>query len=796
MPTSKRGALAVPRMPTGVVLFASAQDEPRARRPTDLALAIASFVLVVVVSTVSTIGANLDVALANLLATFPGFFDPLWLVLFWTPVVWALVLFGAALVRRRRGLPRDVLAGVAASLLIAVVAGALTHDDPWSVLRLFADPDGPPAYPPGALTIATAALSTASPHLSRPFRHFGRWLIGLQFAGSLFLGATTATGGMAAITIGLLAAAAVHLVVGSPGGRPTTSRIRLALEGLGIAVEDLAPASMHREGTVQFVGTDRDGPLSVKVYGRDAWDGQLLANAWRLAWYRDKQHTVRFSRLELVEHEGFVTLLAERAGVRVPHLVTAGSAGRGDALVVVRPDGVPLRAWTGSPDDAAIDGLWRDLALLHDAGIAHNRVDLDRVVARGDGTIGFGDLSSASVAADRSAMLQDRAQVLTVALLLLGEDRAAAGARRALDDDGLLAVLPYVQEAAMPTGVRASLDAADIELDDVRGRLRALLGAPEQPLTRLRRVTWGSVLNLALLGIAAYTLIAVFSDIDLESFVDALRDASWAWLLFALLLAQIPRLPSAVSTMGSLQQPLPLGPLTALQFAICYVNLAIPSTAARVAVNVRFFQRFGVGPATAISAGVIDSVSGFVVQITLFLVLFIASDADLGLSTDTSDISGLATIALIVLIAVVVLGAVVAFVAPVRRRLVEAYREAKTALRVLRSPRKLLQLFGGNVAAQVLFAVALAACVEAFGESVSLTELVLINTVVSLFAGLLPVPGGMGVSEAGLTLGLTRAGLSSEIAFAVAIAYRMVSFYLPPIWGWFCYRWLVKKRYL
>ena len=61
---------------------------------------------------------------------------------------------------------------------------------------------------------------------------------------------------------------------------------------------------------------------------------------------------------------------------------------------------------------------------------------------------------------------------------------------------------------------------------------------------------------------------------------------------------------------------------------------------------------------------------------------------------------------------------------------------------MLRSPRKLLQLFGGNLVAQVLFAVALAACVEAFGESVSLTELVLINTVVSLFAGLLPVPGG------------------------------------------------------
>ena len=86
---------------------------------------------------------------------------------------------------------------------------------------------------------------------------------------------------------------------------------------------------MQAEGVVRFTGRDAPGPLDVKVYGRDAWDAQLLANLWRLAWYRDAQRTARLSRLELVEHEGFVTLLAERAGVRTPRLVTAGSAGAG-----------------------------------------------------------------------------------------------------------------------------------------------------------------------------------------------------------------------------------------------------------------------------------------------------------------------------------------------------------------------------------------------------------------------------------------------------------------------------------
>ena len=43
--------------------------------------------------------------------------------------------------------------------------------------------------------------------------------------------------------------------------------------------------------------------------------------------------------------------------------------------------------------------------------------------------------------------------------------------------------------------------------------------------------------------------------------------------------------------------PLALGPVYALQLAISYVNLAIPSAAGRIAVNVRFFQRHGVPPA-------------------------------------------------------------------------------------------------------------------------------------------------------------------------------------------------------
>jgi uncharacterized membrane protein YbhN (UPF0104 family) len=47
-----------------------------------------------------------------------------------------------------------------------------------------------------------------------------------------------------------------------------------------------------------------------------------------------------------------------------------------------------------------------------------------------------------------------------------------------------------------------------------------------------------------------------------------------------------------------------------------------------------------------------------------------------------------------------------------------------------------------------------------------------------------------------LSLGLTRAGVPSETAFAIALTYRFAIFYLPPIWGLRSYRWMISRRYV
>ena len=111
---------------------------------------------------------------------------------------------------------------------------------------------------------------------------------------------------------------------------------------------------------------------------------------------------------------------------------------------------------------------------------------------------------------------------------------------------------------------------------------------------------------------------------------------------------------TAFSTLGSSKAPLPLGPTIALQFATCYINLTVPSSAGRVALTTRYFQRNGVTTMTALAAGFIDTLAQTIIQITLFILIFFASDVDLSDTLDTDELSGFATIALLALAALVV----------------------------------------------------------------------------------------------------------------------------------------------
>ena len=126
-----------------------------------------------------------------------------------------------------------------------------------------------------------------------------------------------------------------------------------------------------------------------------------------------------------------------------------------------------------------------------------------------------------------------------------------------------------------------------------------------------------------------------------------------------------------------------------------------------------------------------------------------------------------------------------------------AVREAFSGLwAVARDRHKRIELFGGNIGSEILYALTLGAACRAYGIDLSLAELLLINAAASAFAGLIPVPGGVGAAEAGITAGLVAVGVDDSTAFAIALTHRLCTYYLPPIWGYFSMKWLRKRAYI
>jgi uncharacterized membrane protein YbhN (UPF0104 family) len=788
----------------GIRLFAAPVDDPRARRASDVIQLVLSTFLLAILAVIAVPPTTIERALITFLGSFPEFLDGVWQVLSDLLIVAAILVLIASAVRRRLALVRDLLLAVLVGFGVALVLGRIVEGEwlpAWDTLRHV---EPPPWFP--ALRIASlgAVLLTARPHLSRPARRLSVWLVALATISVVMLGATTPTGALAAVLLASTAAAVVHLVFGSCEGNPSLPEVAAALAQLGVDAHALGAADRQPAGLFLVKAADADGgPLIVKVYGRDAHDSQLLATLWRTVWYREPGAPIWVGRRQQVANEGFVTLLASQAGVSTETVVTAGVTTRDDALLVLRPAGTLWAELTGNAHDAAVvDKLWEATKRMHAAGITHGQLDAEHVsVIENGGEVGVSlvDFRGAMVASPIDRIRSDNAQVVVTSAQRIGTERALEAARDALGDDETNALLPFLQLPVLTRVQRRAVRHDEIDLDELRDSGAADLGVEPPELQQLRRVTKGTVLQAALLVIAFFALFRVVSGIDFDELRDSLGDATWWIIAVGFVVAQTPRFAQALSTLGASPVALPLGPVYALQLAASYVNLAIPSSAARIAVNVRFFQRHGLATGSALAVGALDGLSGFVVQATLLVSLLLFTPASLDIDFDSAA-SGAGKL-LVMIVGIVIVTLLVVLIVPKLRRSAVArvkaiMTEAMKALHGLRSPRRLGLLFGGNLASEVLFATALGVFVRAFGYSLGLGELVLINVSVSLLAGLLPVPGGIGVTEGGLIYGLTTAGMPETTAFAAVIFYRMASFYVPPIWGFFALRWLEKNKHL
>ena len=780
--------------PTWGALFGVVPDRGMRRRPSEVVrVALGALVVLVGALRARDLGL-LDRAVRDVVQALPSAALEVLRVLngFGTLTALLAVFAAAVAARRIRFIGGVLVAGVVAAGLTLVLQAWV--DAPGALASSGVQPPLPD-YPSLRLAVLAAVFFVAAPELTRPARRVQWILLAGVWASALAVTDGYPSALLGSLALGWAVAAAVHLAFGSPDGVPDPGLVRREVADLGVDVGPLESVPAPSWGEAAFEGADDEGRLRIVVIGRDATDARFFAKLAQSIWYKDSGSLLVLSRPAQIEHRAYLLLLAERAGVAAPRVVNDGQVGRGDAVLVLRC--APGRALsTLEPEDVAdgvLAGAWSLLASLHDVGLSHGGITPDALAVAGDGSVAFVDLATSDASPEPSALLADKAAMLVTLSLAAGEDRAVASGLAALGTEGLAEVLTVLQPPALPRALRGrDVRHLTAQLRDAVAE-RTAVEAPQ--LVELRRVSPASLAMAAGAALGVYLLIGQLSEVDFATTFDG---ANWWWIPVVALFSQMPQFGNAIAMLGSVARPLPMRPVVGVQFANNFTGL-VGGTVATTAMIVRFFQRQGMSAAVAVSSGVLTSVAAAVLQVLFVVVAFLLVGDTFDLGSDGGGVPG--GLILLIVVAVAVVIAAVMVVPKLRRRLwalvapqLHAARENLTS--VLSEPRKAVQLFGGNLLAQTFFALTLWAALECYGTSLGLLQLILINSLASFLGGVAPVPGGMGVIEAGLIAGFTAAGVPQDQAVAATFTARLFTAYLPPIWGWFALDWLRRREYV
>ena len=653
---------------------------------------------------------------------------------------------------------------------------------------------------PAVLAGLVAVTVAAAPWLSRPWRRAAWAMLLLIGAARLVTGGLLPIQVVLALATGVTVGAGLLVAFGVPDRRMGCAGVAAALRAGGVPVGQVTGPLATAKGSRPFEAVTGDGrALFVKVFGSDQRDADLLYRAWRGVRLRDVGDTRPAASLfKAVEHEALLAVMAERAGVAVPHVGQVIRAKDGSVLLTMEL--VAGQSLDHIPDDRITDrlarSLWREVDRLHQARIAHRSLHGNNIMISQDGCPRLTDFSFAELAATSRQRAIDVAELLTWLAGRIGPDRAVAAAAAVIGASGVAAAVPLLQPLALSAGTRRAIKGQDGLLKNTRAAAIAASGDDAgKDLVRLQRVRPRTLLAIAALAGAFYFLLPQIADVS--SSWHALQHVNWAWLPVIIGLSALTYVASAMALIGAVPGHVPFGPAVLTQGASSFINRVSPANVGGMALNARFLQKSGTSTPASVAAVGVNALAGAIMHIVLIVVFFALAGHDL---TKAFKLPSASKILLILAVIIAVIGVILA-TRPGRRwtrkQLIPGVRSAAGSLRqAAASPVKLGLLFGGSALITLAYIAGLDASVQAFGGGPGLVVLGAVYLAAAALAAAAPTPGGLGAIEAALVAGLTGVGMQAGPAVSAVLLYRLATYWLPVLPGWLCWRSLQHRGYV
>ena len=701
----------------------------------------------------------------------------------------------AVLRRRFRALLDASIAVVATLALTSVVSIVITQFASERFILALAGSTNPArGTPTSPILAALVTLLIAGRISSRAgWRTLGWLVIGSTVVITILTGGISATGVLASAAFGSVIGHVCRWILGSDTTRASGEQITETLARYGFSVTALRVTTRTQRGR-HYVAQLSDGRiLDIRVLDRDLAGGdiwQTVVRGFRVRGIGGSGISVQ----RTLERSALMAYAVSRTSVAINDVCLVCHAGSESSLIAsIRRDGQTLANIAhagGTLTELNVSEVWKQIQTLHGADIALRNIGSHTFALNSTGTVHVTDASLGTVAANDVQRRMDIASALVVLASLASPDLAVRSARNVLGDEAVIRALPALQRFALSTGARTALKAHRGLLRDVQQKVVAI--APDAPVddVRIERLKPRTLVSLLAGTVAGYLLITQLGHVDVAQLVSRSQPG---WLLFALALSFITYVGTTMTYLGFVPEKLRFGRTLAAQFATSFANLMTPASVGSLAINTRYIRKSGVNAALAVASVGLVQVAGAITYVLMLVTAVFTTGA-------RHDIAfTLPRIAVVVAVAIVVLIVGSLSISKLRKPLLNRMRPlAQQVLprlvTVAQNPNRLAMGVGGQIIVTLSYIAALSACVNALGGNLTLPATAVVYLAGYTLGQAVPTPGGIGGVEAVMSAALAAAGLDVSTAISVTLLFRLVTFWLPIVPGWFAFRRLTKLR--
>ena len=488
------------------------------------------------------------------------------------------------------------------------------------------------------------------------------------------------------------------------------------------------------------------------------------------------------------ERSSFTTLQALRAGVFTQEPIAIASAN--DSIIMVLsalPPTTPLTELGERASDEVLDRAWEQLRYAHTRGISHRALTPEAVVVDASSDVWLLDWDSGEVATTELNQSIDIAQMLVLTALAVGPQRALEAGRRCVGDETLIACAPVIQKPVLPASVNQMLRRSDL-LSDLRAALVGDSEAESAPTADLQRFRPRTIFTIAVAFIAVFIVV---SSLNFNDLVSTVKSANPWWMAASAALACLIWVGSAVPLMALSPEKLRFGDTLIAQVAASIITVVAPAGVGPAALNLRYLRKRRVPTAAAVTTVTLMQISQALITIILLLLVMVSAGSSLSVSLPYGTI--------LAVVAVVMLAVGVIVAVPKVRRWIWAKIEPTwqqvypRLLWIIGQPRRLTAVVAGNLLMNIGYVGAFWTAMVAMGGSLNFSTVAITYLTANAAGSFIPSPGGIGTVETALTSGLTVAGVSSSVAIATALLYRLVTFYGRIPFGWLAMKYMERK---